>query len=339
MSTPLENVARPVRAAAAQTRAMHGRTTVDRNSSTTHSRPDRTGDPRWRRLLPGQRSRLMVFDIATRSSACVFETEDFIIEAPNWTPDGGGLLFNCDGLLYRTAPREDSQPRVVFTGAVTDSNNDHVVSADGRFLYLSSQDGHLYRVPLDGGEALRVTRPDDGLEARYLHGISPDGGTLVHIGCRRRQGRMSFDIYAVDVEDGATRRLTDSDRPHDGVEYSPDGQWLYFNSERASEVPGHSQLFRMRTDGTDPEQLTADERVNWFPHPAPDGASLVYLSYAPGVQGHPANEPVLLRVADPDGRNAWDAVELFGGQGTLNVNSWAPDSRRFAYVDYPLEDE
>ncbi|MEG9249517.1 biopolymer transporter Tol [Arthrobacter sp. Soc17.1.1.1] len=311
---------------------------MDRDSSTRDDRSGRAAESPWRQLLPGQRSRLMVFDLATRSSTCVFETEDFIIEAPNWTPDGEGLVFNCDGLLYRTAPRADSQPRVVFTGAVSDSNNDHVVSADGRFLYLSSQDGHLYRVPLGGGEAQRVTRPDDGLDARYLHGISPDGSTLVHIGGRRRPDGMRFNIYAVGVEDGTTRQLTDSDSPHDGVEYSPDGQWLYFNSERGSELPGHSQLFRMRTDGSGLEQLTTDERVNWFPHPAPDGASLVYLSYPPGVQGHPPNEPVLLRVADPEGRDAWDAVALFGGQGTLNVNSWAPDSRRFAYVDYPLED-
>ncbi|MUK00512.1 biopolymer transporter Tol [Vibrio cholerae] len=280
----------------------------------------------------------MVFDVLTRSTTCVLETADAVIEAPNWTPDGGWLIFNCDGLLYRTAPEEDSRPRVVFTGEVTDANNDHVVSADGRFLYLSSQDGHLYEVPLVGGEARRVTRPDDGLKARYLHGISPDGRTLVHIGSSDHEGATAFAIYAVRVDDGATRKLTDSDRPHDGVEYSPDGDWLYFNSERASEVPGHSQLFRMRPDGADVEQLTSDGRVNWFPHLSPHGGRLVYLSYAPGVQGHPANEPVVLRVADADGRNGWDAVELFGGQGTINVNSWAPDGTRFAYVEYPFRD-
>ncbi len=309
---------------------------MDQQTGTTDDQPGRTGTPTWRQLLPGQRARLMVFDVETRSSTYIFETGDSVIEAPNWTPDGKWLVINCNGLLYRLAPQGDSQPTVISTGAVTDSNNDHVVSADGRFLYLSSQDGHLYQVPLCGGEARRVTVPDDGLEARYLHGISPDGGTLMHIGCRRRNGSMTYDIYAVGVDDGETRRLTDSDRPHDGVEYSPDGSWLYFNSERASVRPGHSQLFRMRTDGTGVEQLTHDERVNWFPHLSPDGSALVYLSYPPGVQGHPANEPVLLRVADPDGQDAWDAVELFGGQGTLNVNSWAPDSRRFAYVDYPL---
>jgi hypothetical protein len=28
--------------------------------------------------------------------------------------------------------------------------------------------------------------------------------------------------------------------------------------------------------------------------------------------------------------------KLFGGQGTINVNSWSPDSRRFAFVRYEV---
>ena len=295
-------------------------------------------DPQWRQLLPGQRARLMVFDLDTRSAECVFETADFVIEAPNWTPDGQWLVFNCDGLLYRTAPREGGQPQVIFTGSVTDSNNDHVLSPDGRFLYLSSQDGHLYQVPAVGGDARRITTDEDGLDSRYLHGISPDGGTLVHIGVRRREGEgTTSNIVAVAVEDGRSRSLTDSVHAHDGVEYSPDGRWLYFNSERGPARPKSSQLFRMGPDGSGIEQLTDDERVNWFPHLSPDGSTLAYLSYPPGVQGHPADEMVLLRVADASARGAEDAVELLGGQGTLNVNSWAPDSRRFAYVDYPVD--
>jgi hypothetical protein len=38
----------------------------------------------------------------------------------------------------------------------------------------------------------------------------------------------------------------------------------------------------------------------------------------------------------PDGSEQADIIAFNGGQGTINVNSWAPDSQRFAYVDYPL---
>ena len=136
---------------------------------------------------------------------------------------------------------------------------------------------------------------------------------------------------------GEATRLTDDDHPDDGAEYSPDGAWICFNSERGSSTPGHAQLFRMRPDGSDLEQLTDDERVNWFPHLSPDGRRVAYVSFPPGTLGHPADRDVILRRCAPDGTGIRDLVRLHGGQGTMNVNSWAPDSRRLAYVDYPVD--
>jgi len=133
-----------------------------------------------------------------------------------------------------------------------------------------------------------------------------------------------------------TTRLTDSPKPHDGSEFSPDGAWVYFNAELNTDIPGHAQLFRMRPDGSGVEQLTADERVNWFPHLSPDGRRLVYISFPPGTLGHPENKPVQVAVADALARNETRRIDLFGGQGTINVNSWAPDSVRLAYADYPV---
>src|SRR5690606_25132630 len=115
----------------------------------------------------------------------------------------------------------------------------------------------------------------------------------------------------------------------------PDGAWIYFNSERASTLPGHAQCFRMRPDGSGVEQLTFDERVNWFPHISPDGQSIVYISYPPGTLGHQPDKDVILRFMYPEGSGQRDIVAFNGGQGTINVNSWAPDSKRFAYVAYP----
>jgi Tol biopolymer transport system component len=122
---------------------------------------------------------------------------------------------------------------------------------------------------------------------------------------------------------------------YDGPEYSPDGQWIYYNSEEAASVPGHAQLFRMRPDGTGQEQLTFDDRVNWFPHLSPDGTRLVFISYEPGTLSHPADVPVTLRVMPASGGTPETVATLFGGQGTLNTNSWATDSQRFAFIAYP----
>jgi Tol biopolymer transport system component len=92
----------------------------------------------------------------------------------------------------------------------------------------------------------------------------------------------------------------------------------------------------MRPDGSAVSRVTDDERVNWFPHPSPDGQHILYLSFPPGTVGHPADREVVLRLTGPDGRGGRDLRTLPGGQGTLNVNSWSPDSRRFAFVGYPI---
>jgi TolB protein len=93
----------------------------------------------------------------------------------------------------------------------------------------------------------------------------------------------------------------------------------------------------MRPDGSELGCLTDDERVNWFPHPSPDGRHLLFISFPPGTEGHPADREVILRLMDADGGVPRDLLAFFGGQGSLNVNSWAPDSRHFAYVDYPVD--
>ena len=86
------------------------------------------------------------------------------------------------------------------------------------------------------------------------------------------------------------------------------------------------------------ERLAASDTVDWFPHLSPDGAYATYISFPPGTLGHPPDLPVEVRlVRTADWRTPVATFPLPGGQGTLNVNSWAPDSRRFAFVSYPLD--
>ncbi len=292
----------------------------------------------WRELEKGQTARLCTFDVRSGAAQLVHETFDAVIEAPNWTSDGTFLVFNREGRLYRIAPREGAEPEVLDTGGIEDANNDHVLSPDGRFVYITSRDGHIYEVPMGGGKERRVTNSHPHPFRHYLHGISPDGKTLVYTGAQEVNGNPygALNIFTLLVAGGADLQLTHSEKPEDGAEYSPDGAWIYFNSEMASSVPGHAQVFRMRPDGTEMAQLTDDERVNWFPHLSPNGARLIYLSYAPGTVGHPANKDVIVRSMSPDGGEREDLLHLYGGQGTMNVNGWAPDSLHFAFVEYPI---
>ncbi len=290
---------------------------------------------RGRALLPGQISQLTLIDKNEGVPRVIFAADE-IIEAPNWTPDGKTLVFNAGGEIW-TIPADGSEgPARIDTGSIRDLNNDHVLSPDGNTIYLSSDNGHLYAVPLTGGEPRRISNDHAAPHHYYLHGISPDGKTLSYVAVEGQPGRKRVNIFTIPAAGGPDRRLSDVDYPNDGPEYSPDGLRMYFSSERAAKIPGHAQCFRMKPDGTMIEQLSFDDRVNWFPHLSPDGRYIVFISYPAGTTGHPPDKDVILRIMAADGSGQRDLVAFFGGQGTINVNSWAPDSQRLAYVAYPI---
>ena len=132
--------------------------------------------------------------------------------------------------------------------------------------------------------------------------------------------------------DDEVHQLTDDG--HDSMPaFSEDGEWVYFNSARTSIM----RIWRMRPDGSEQQQVTFDEQYgDWFPHPSPDGKWLVLLSYDRAVEGHPPNQHVCLRIMPLSGGRPEILLELFGGQGTINVPSWSPDSSEFAFVSYRL---
>ncbi|MBZ2195374.1 TolB family protein [Occultella gossypii] len=288
-----------------------------------------------RGLAPGQRAELYIIDVDTDAQTLVHESSTVLFEAPNWTPDGKHLLVNGDGLLYRI-PVEGGDLVEVPLGGVPAINNDHVLSPDGETVYVSADDGHIYAIPFRTGQPRRVSNDRGSNFRHYLHGVSPDGSRLAYIGMLVEEGgAVTTNVFTMPATGGKDIQLTDDPFPNDGSEYSPDGRWIYFNSERASATPGHAQLFRMAPDGTGIEQLSRDRRVNWFPHVSPDGERVVYVSFPTGTIGHPADHDVIIRIIERDGA-VRDLASLFGGQGTMNVSSWAPDSKRVAFVAYPV---
>jgi Tol biopolymer transport system component len=300
--------------------------------------PSMRPDPDTRRLLPRQASELVVTDLISGQITVIYHTQE-LIEAPNWTLDGKWLIFNADGRLFRISPDGTDGPCRINTAPVENLNNDHVLAPDGVTVFVSANDGHLYHVPLAGGVPVKVSNDQEPPRRyrHYLHGISPDGATLTYVAYEARpDGSPMMRLAVIPAAGGVETYLTDGTCPVDGPEFSPDGAWLYYNGEGAARRPGHAQIFRMRPDGTGVEQLTHDDRVNWFPHVSPDGSMMCYISFPEGTLGHPADKAVILRLAAPDGNNIRDLDAFNGGQGTINVPSWAPDSKRFAYVRYPV---
>jgi TolB protein len=288
-----------------------------------------------RSLQTGQRCEVWIASV-TGESTLVYTTDDLLLEAPNWALDGGSLLLNGDGKLWKldvAGPGAPLEP-VPLTG-IPDLNNDHVLAPDGTGIFLSANDGHIYSAAIDGGEASQVT-PDDGW-FHFLHGVSPDGQELAYVGIEA--GDLTQPGRLMTIAQGGTPRTLNVEGHNDGPEYSPDGEWLYFNTEAFTDQPGHAQLARLNTsNGSAPEQLLESETVDWFPHLSPDGRLATYIRFPSGTIGHPADLPVAVVLVST---GHWTAPlhtwPLFGGQGTLNVNSWSPDSTQFAYVAYPLD--
>ena len=247
-------------------------------------------------------------------------------EAPNWMPDGKRLLFNRNGRI-ETISIEGGAATVLDTGLAVRCNNDHGISPDGKWLVVSdnSQGEHeslIYVLPIEGGNPRRITTNAPS----YWHGWSPDGKTLAFVGQRNGE----FDIYTIPTAGGEEKRLTTAKGLDDGPEYTPDGQWIYFNSVRT----GQMHIWKMRADGSEQTQVTFDDANDWFPHFSPDGQKMVFLTFERTVEGHPENKDVVLRIMDMKDGKVKVVARLFGGQGTINVPSWSPDGKRFAFVSY-----
>jgi Tol biopolymer transport system component len=264
-----------------------------------------------------------VLTVATGAREVIY-TAKAHFEAPNWSRDGSSLLFNQEGRLY-SLPLDTRTPRLLDTGEATRCNNDHGFSPDGRQLAIShapADHSLIYVLPAAGGTPRLVTPRGPS----YWHGWSPDGRTLAY--CAERDGE--YDVFTIPVEGGDERRLTTAPGLDDGPDFAPDGS-IWFNSERT----GLMKIWRMAPDGRDQRQMThGGDWADWFPHPSPDGRWVVFLSYDRSVKGHPFGKDVVLRLMPLGGGDPVIVARLFGGQGTINVPSWSPDSTRFAFVSY-----
>ena len=271
-------------------------------------------------------SDLEIMDVTNGQRSIIYTASDSF-QAPNWTKDGRALIFNRNGRLYRFDLRA-KQPGAIETGFATNNNNDHVLSFDGRMIAISNHskdDGNasiIYTLPVNGGVPRRITAKGPS----YLHGWSPDGKYLVFTGGRDNE----FDIYKIPSTGGEEINLTRSPGLDDGPEFTPDGKYIYFNSTRS----GTMQIWRMKPDGTNPEQITNDEYNNWFPHISPNGKWIVFLSFLKDVSptDHPFYKHVYIRLMPFNDAKPRVIAYVYGGQGTINVPSWSPDSKRIAFV-------
>ena len=272
-------------------------------------------------------SELCIHDLETGKARVVLAHEG-LLEAPNWHPEGF-LLVNGEGRLFRVALEAPALVEV-STGRIGGLNNDHGLSPDGRTLAISGKTetgkSCVYVLPVGGGEPVRVT-PE---VPSWWHGWSPDGGRIAYASMRG-DGPVAIRTCALDGSD--ERLVTDAFDHADGPDYDPEGL-IWFNGEREGSV----DVWIVRPDGSDLVPMTDGPSVDWFPHPSPDGAHVLFLAYPAGTLAHPAMLEVELRLMPRIGGPSRVVERIAGahrgGQGTINVPCWAPDSSAFAFMRY-----
>jgi hypothetical protein len=274
-------------------------------------------------------SHLEIMDIETCNRKIIYSTAHSI-QAPNWTVDVKRLIYNSKGYIFNYEIA-NNVITPLLTGFAINNNNDHVLTFDGKFIGLSNhtatENGKstIYYVPVDGSnDPIRVTKP--GVGHSYLHSWSPDNKKMIFTAERKGQ----YNIYAVDVQTGNETQLTTLKTLDDGSEYSPDGKSIFFNSVRT----GKMKLWKMDADGKNQTQLTFDDYNDWFPHVSPDMKWIVFISFPKDMDPntHPFYKHCLLRIMPYGGGKPKVIAYLYGGQGTINVPSWSPDSKKIAFV-------
>jgi TolB protein len=273
-------------------------------------------------------SNLEVMDVTTGLRKILHRVPNSI-QAPNWTPDNKYLIYNsAEGLMYQYE-LSNGAITTLNTGFAKDNNNDHVLSFDGKMLGISHyRTGHIssiYTLPVTGSNKPTMITSDTA-DHSYFHGWSPDGKRLLFTGLRNKQ----WNIWAIDIDTKKETQLTEAPPLNDGAEYTPDGKYIYFNSART----GTMKIWRMKADGSEEEQITFDEYNDWFPHISPDGKWIVYESFPKEIDPltHPFYKRIYLRLMPVKGGVPKTIGYVYGGQGSMNVPSWSPDSKKIAFV-------
>ena len=295
---------------------------------------------------PKYRTHFMIYDVQMKTTETLFTVEGEW-HAPNWTPDGKYIVSDAGGDLYRipVMGANVGKPERINVGQKMMATNDHALSWDGKQIAITAITPPMpakIRTPADIHNPLFIMNID-GSHARevhlgWLHGWSPDGKYVVYT----QYNGDNFDIYRINADGSDELLMTANKAQDDGPEYSADGKWIYFCSNRSGKWDG----WRMPAGGATPDDKLAEKITNgntqdWFPHISPNGQWLYTISYP---MDHPDHTYIgdgmkikLLRLENgiaAKGAELTTVRTFFGGQGSGNTGGWAPDSKKFAWTEY-----
>ncbi|KAL3418523.1 WD40 domain protein beta propeller [Phlyctema vagabunda] len=168
--------------------------------------------------------------------------------------------------------------------------------------------------------------------------IAPRASTPSSIAAPGKQGVMFMNRIAPSVStlyvantDGTNERplLATNDSAFEyHASFSPDGQWITFTSERAGD--GQSDIYRVRTNGSDLEELVATPSFESVGVLSPDNTMLAYVSTQGNYTANIWVKNLETGVAYNLTNTALTAADTVGPSGHYRP-SWSPDGEWIAF--------
>ncbi|MFG6465358.1 S41 family peptidase [Roseateles sp. BYS87W] len=204
--------------------------------------------PNGERVLIAARGHLATQGVQALRRAELPQPADGRCKNGEFSHDGKQVFALCDFSgeteIWRFAANGTGQPERLTRGATT-QRRDLLPSPDGRWLAHTDKEGHLWLTDLKTQATREIAH--GALGEPRLQAWSPDGQTLAWTLALRHANRAQLQLHH--LPDGRTHTLTSDRYDTDGATFSPDGQWLYFSSDRNFVVGGNPGPWGDRNTG------------------------------------------------------------------------------------------
>ena len=274
------------------------------------------------------------------------------------SPDGSWVLFSKSELNWEENERETTWWRVSAEGGEPyryigdDGGGNFQFSPDGsRLAFTRSVDdeSQLFLLPTTGGEAVQLSEHETSIGS---YAWSEDGSKIIFVATEPRtdeeeeareagydaifvdegpNGQQSGNwnnLWLIEVESGAERRLTDTDHRIGSFSVAPNGDRILFTSriENRRNQQNLSEIQLLEVEAGTIRQLTDNSapegRLSW----APDGRSFAYTARTDGEWELLLDK---IWVMDPDGGGRRIVSGAF--DGNIGNFVWAPDASEILF--------
>ncbi len=236
-------------------------------------------------------------------------------------PDGARLLFASTHLDPTSLEKQAEQIAAREAGRTGRYSWDYDPSYD---LFVATPSGELTRLTRARGYDAEASFSPDGRFVAFASNRHAFEGSLSPADRERIADDPQYfmELYLLDLETSAIRRLTQTPGYDGGPFFSPDGQrltWRRFAPDGAT-----AEIHTMRIDGTDQRVLTRLNVMSWAPFYHPSGD---YLLFSTNLHGFDNFE---LYMVDVEGHR--DPVRVTEREGFDGLPSFSPDGESLLWT-------